>query len=36
MCQVSDVEEEAYGPVLRAVCASLQLEDEWEGEEGAC
>jgi hypothetical protein len=28
MCQVSDVEEETYGPMLRAICASLQLEDD--------
>src|SRR5262249_50507466 len=27
MCQVSDLEQEQYEPVLRAVCASLQAEE---------
>ena len=27
MCQVSDIELAEYGPVLRAVCASLQVEE---------
>lgn len=27
LCQASDIEEETYLPVLRAVCASLRIED---------
>jgi hypothetical protein len=27
LCQTSDVELEKYGPVLRAVCASLRVEE---------
>ena len=28
LCQVSDIEEETYGPVLRAIGASLESKDE--------
>src|SRR5262245_11957687 len=28
MCQLNDLELEAHEPVLRAICASLSLEDE--------
>jgi len=27
MCQFSDLEDDVYGPVLQAVCASLRLDD---------
>jgi hypothetical protein len=28
MCQFNDLESEKNEPVLRAICASLELEDE--------
>jgi hypothetical protein len=28
MCQLNDLELEQHEPVLRAICASLTLEDE--------
>ena len=28
LCQANDLELEEYGPVLKAVCASLRLEEE--------
>jgi hypothetical protein len=28
MCQLNDLEQEKNGPVLRAICASLELEEE--------
>jgi hypothetical protein len=28
LCQVNDLELEQYGPVLRAICASLRVEEE--------